>query len=248
MTLIWILAFAVGGSVAAVAGAATVLLIPEKTRARLIPYLVSYATGTLLGAALLGLLPHAIEHQPAGVMLATVLVGLFLFFVLERIVVWRHCHVVGYCDVHKTSGYMILVGDALHNFVDGVMLAAAFLSSVPLGIAAGLAVIAHELPQEVGDFAILLDSGFERKRAFLWNLVSAAPTLPGALLGYFALSQTAGSVPYVLAISAASFLYIGLADLIPGLQGRIGPETGVKQFLLMLIGVGTILLVQHHHG
>jgi zinc and cadmium transporter len=248
MTLIWILGFALLGSVGAVAGAATVLLVPEKRRATLIPYLVSYATGTLLGAALLGLLPHAIEHRPAEVVLSTVLVGLFLFFVLERVVIWRHCHVVGHCDVHKTSGHMILVGDALHNFVDGVMLSAAFLSSIPLGIAAGLAVIAHELPQEVGDFAILLDSGFERRRAFLWNLVSALPTLPGALLGYFALSQAVGSVPYVLALAAASFLYIGLADLIPGLQGRIGPDTGWKQFLLMLIGVGTIVLLQAHHG
>ncbi|CBE68989.1 MAG: ZIP family metal transporter [Candidatus Methylomirabilis oxygeniifera] len=248
MTLLWILAFAVLGSVGAVAGAATVLLVPEKMRATLIPYLVSYATGALLGAALLGLLPHAIEHQPAEAMLATVLAGLCLFFVLERIVIWRHCHVVGHCDVHKTSGYMILVGDALHNFVDGVMLAATFLSSVPLGIAAGLAVIAHELPQEVGDFAILLDSGLKRKQAFLLNLLSSVPTLPGALLGYFALSQTVGSVPYVLAIAAASFLYIGLADLVPGLQGRIGPETGWRQFLLMLTGVGTILLVQRLHG
>jgi len=248
MTLLWILVFAVLGSVGGVAGAATVLLLLEKMRVVLVPYLVSYATGALLAAALLGLLPHAIEHQPAEVMLATVLIGLCLFFVLERIVIWRHCHVVGHCDVHKSSAYMILVGDALHNFVDGIMLAAAFLSSVPLGIAAGLAVIAHELPQEVGDFAILLEGGLTRRRALLWNLLSSLPTLPGALLAYFALSQTVGYVPYVLAIAAASFLYIGLADLVPGLQGRIGPETGWKQFLLILTGVGTILMVRHTHN
>lgn len=248
MTLLWILIFAVLGSVGGVAGAASVLLFPEKMRAMLVPYLVSYATGALLAAALLGLLPHAIEQQPAEMILATVLIGLCLFFVFERIVIWRHCHVVGHCDVHKSSAYMILVGDALHNFVDGIMLAAAFLSSVPLGIAAGLAVIAHELPQEVGDFAILLDGGLTRRRALLWNLLSSLPTLPGALLAYFALSQTVGYVPYVLAIAAASFLYIGLADLVPGLQGRIGPETGWKQFLLILTGIGTILMVRHAHN
>lgn len=242
----WILGFAILGSVGAVAGAGTLLLFPKRTRETVVPYLISYATGTLLAAALLGLLHHAIEASSAKAILATTVAGLFVFFLLERTVIWRHCHAVGPCEIHRTAGYLILVGDALHNFVDGIVIAAAFLSSVPLGIATGLAVIAHELPQEVSDFAILLDSGFESAQAFQWNVISSAATLPGALIGYGLLSQVEQVVPHLLGLAAASFLYIGLADLIPGLQGRIGPEIGVRQALVMLAGVATIVMLQVH--
>ncbi len=248
MTLVWLLAIAVLASVGVVLGAGAFLWFPKRVRETLVPYLVSYATGTLLAAALLGLLPHATSRLPVKAALATVLAGLFVFFALERIVIWRHCHVEGPCEMHGTAGYLILLGDALHNFIDGVVMAAAFLTSVPLGIAAGLAVIAHEVPQEVGDFAILLDSGFDRRRALLWNVASGLATLPGALLGYIALHEIENGLPYVLAVSAASFLYIGLADLVPGLHGRIGAQTGVSQFLMMLAGVGTIILLQMWQG
>lgn len=248
MVLTWIVGFAFLGSVAAIGGAASFLLFPQAVRERLVPILVSYATGTLLGAALLGLLTDALGRSRPEIMMATVLAGLILFFVLERIVIWRHCHVVGRCEVHKTAGYLILIGDALHNFVDGIVIATAFLSSVPLGIAVGLAVFVHEVPQEVGDFAILLDNGFTRPQALRWNLVSGAATVPGALAGYIGLQQVSIVMPYVLALSAASFLYIGLADLIPGLQGRIGAEPGVTQFLVMLMGIGTIILLRTLHG
>lgn len=248
MTLLWILAFAVLGSVGAVAGAATVLLVPEKTRATLIPYLISYATGALLGAALLGLLPEAIEQGEITPSLGTVLAGLLAFFVLERLLIWRHCHVEGPCEVHGTTGYLILVGDAMHNFADGAVIAATFMSSVPLGIATGIAVIAHELPQEVGDFAILLDNGFTRMRALKWNLISGSTTIPGALLAYAGLQQMPRFNTTILALSAASFLYIGLADLVPGLHRRIGAETGLGQLFLILAGVGTIVLLRAHHG
>jgi zinc and cadmium transporter len=244
----WIFGFAILGSVGAIVGAASFLLFPKPVRERLVPVLVSYATGALLGAALLGLLPDAIQRTGSEPILATVLAGLILFFVLERIVIWRHCHVMGRCEVHKTAGYLILIGDALHNFVDGIVITAAFLSSVPLGISVGVAVLVHEVPQEVGDFAILLDNGFTRKQALGWNLISGAATVPGALAGYIGLLQVSAGMPYILALSAASFLYIGLADLIPGLQGRIGAEPGVTQFLVMLSGVGTIILLRTLHG
>ena len=164
---------------------------PSKVRERLVPFLVSYATGTLLGASLLGLLPEAIEQGGLLPSLGSVLAGLIAFFVLERFLIWRHCHHEGPCEVHGAAGQLILVGDALHNFVDGAVIAAAFMSSVPLGIATGIAVIAHELPQEVGDFAILLDNGFSPRRALTWNLVSGSTTIPGALLAYVGLQQAA---------------------------------------------------------
>jgi zinc and cadmium transporter len=248
MALAWILGFAILGSVGAIGGAASFLLLPKRIRQRLMPFLVSYATGTLLGAALLGLLPRAIELGGLRLSLGGLLAGLIGFFILERLLIWRHCHVEAPCEVHGSAGYLILVGDALHNFVDGVVIAAAFLSSIPLGIATGLAVIAHELPQEVGDFVVLLDSGFERKRALSLNLISGSATFPGALLAYVALGHLQALVAPVLAFSAASFLYIGLADLIPGLHRRIGAETGVGQVLLILAGVATILALQWHHG
>ncbi len=146
--------------------------------------------------------------------------------------------------MHGTAGQLILVGDALHNFVDGAVIAAAFMSSVPLGIATGIAVIAHELPQEVGDFAILLDNGFTRMRALKWNLISGSTTIPGALLAYIGLQQAPQLNAAILALSAASFLYIGLADLVPGLHRRIGAETGLGQLFLILAGVGTILILR----
>jgi len=244
MVLTWILGFALLGSVGAIGAAASFMLLSKRVREQLVPFLVSYATGTLLGAALLGLLPEAIEQGELTTSLGTVLAGLIVFFVLERLLIWRHCHDEGSCEFHGTAGYLILAGDAMHNFVDGAVIAAAFMSSIPLGVATGVAVIAHELPQEVGDFAILLDNGFTRRRALKWNLISGSTTIPGALLAYAGLQHLPQFNATILALSAASFLYIGLADLVPGLHRRIGAETGLGQFFLILAGVGTILLLQ----
>ena len=248
MVLTWILGFALLGSVGAIIGAATFLLLPKGTRDRIVPFLVSYATGTLLGAALLGLLPQAIEQGGLQASLGSVLAGLIVFFSLERLMIWRHCHHGGSCEVHGAAGQLILLGDALHNFVDGFVIAAAFLSSIPLGIATGIAVIAHEVPQEVGDFAVLLENGFSRERALKWNLISGGTAIPGALLGYLALEESSTLIGPILALSAASFLYIGLADLIPGLHRRIGAEAGIAQLLLLLAGVGTIVVLRLQHG
>lgn len=234
------------GSVGAVAGAALFLLFPAGIRKVLVPCLISYATGTLLAAAFLGMIPAGLKLAPAFSVTSTVLVGMVLFFVLEKLVLWRHCH-DSECEVHSQTGSLILIGDAFHNFVDGVVITAAFLTSIPLGIAASLAVIAHEIPQEVGDFAILLDNGYTTKKALILNTLSAATTLPGALLSYFWLAETRVAVPYILAISAASFIYIAAADLIPGLHRRqLTAAASLRQLVLLLAGISTIAVF--HHG
>jgi zinc and cadmium transporter len=244
--LAWVISFALLGSVGAAAGAGLLLLFPVGIRQSLVPALVSYATGVLLGAAFLGMIPNALARSTAGAILASVLAGIVLFFVLEKLVLWRHCH-DGRCEVHGQPGPLILIGDAFHNFVDGVVIAAAFLVSVPLGIGTALAVIAHEVPQEVGDFAILLDSGYSRPRAFWLNMLSAAATLPGALAGYCWLAQTSAAIPFILALSAASFIYIALADLIPALHRRMTPARSLLQLGLLLAGIGTIAWMRLGH-
>jgi zinc and cadmium transporter len=227
-----------------VGGAALLLFFPERVRKTFVPYLISYATGTLLGAAFLGMIPHALEHTPSSPILATVLVGIILFFLLEKLFIWRHCH-DRECEVHSTVGPLILFGDAFHNFVDGVVIAMTFLVSNPLGVATALAVIAHEIPQEIGDFGILLDSGYSRQRAFLYNVLSSISTLPGAIIAYFYLKETKATVPYILALSAASFIYIATADLIPLLHKKLGAGANIRQFVLLLAGVITILFFYH---
>ena len=237
--LLWIIGFSTLGSVGAVACAALFLFFPERIRKVLVPCLISYATGTLLGAAFLGMIPAGLKQAPAITVMATVLAGMVLFFVLEKLVLWRHCH-DSECEVHGRAAPLILIGDAFHNFVDGVVIAAAFLTSIPLGITTALAVIAHEVPQEVGDFAILLDSGYSRAKALVLNGLSSITTLPGALIAYFWLAETREAVPYILAISAASFIYIATADLIPTLHRQVALAVSLRQLVLLLAGIGTI--------
>jgi zinc and cadmium transporter len=242
MLIVWIIGFSLLGSLGAIAGAALLLVLPAMVRGRLVPGLISYATGTLLGAAFLAMIPAALAQAPATSVLATVLAGMVLFFILEKLVLWRHCHELE-CAVHGRAAPLILVGDAFHNFVDGVMIASAFLVSVPLGVTTSIAVIAHEVPQEVGDFAILLDSGYSRARALLFNTLSASTTLPGALAAYLWLAETRQLLPYVLGVSAASFIYIATADLVPALHRRVAPRDSLTQVILLLCGIGTILLI-----
>ena len=242
MLILWIILFSILGSIGAIITAATFLLFKKKIQDVLIPCLIAYATGTLLAAALLGLLPQALKHVSPFPILLTVLTGIILFFLLEKLVIWRHCHNVE-CDVHGTAGSMILIGDAFHNLTDGIVIAASFLVAIPVGIIAALSVIAHEIPQEVGDFGILLHSGYSKRKALVMNTLSSLTTLPAAVIAYYALDIIHAAIPYVMAISAASFLYISLADLSPELHRKVGISHAIRQFLLMLAGIGTIILV-----
>ena len=246
MLLTWIIVFSALGSVGAIAGAALLLLFRESTRKTLLPCLLSYAIGTLLGAAFLGMIPNALQQNTALAISGTVLAGIVIFFILEKLIIWRHCH-DSECEVHGAAGPLILIGDAFHNFVDGFVIAAAFLTSVPLGIVASLAVIAHEIPQEVGDFAILLENGYSRSRALALNLLSSLTTLPGAVIAYFFLGATREAVPFILALSAASFIYIAIADLVPSLHRQVGLKPAITQLTLVLAGIGTIAVFRLVH-
>lgn len=256
--IVWIVAFTALGGVLSVLGAAGFMLLPETTRARLLPPLVSFAIGAMLGATFIGLLPEALEspgiREPYTITLA-VLLGLLVFFLLEKMVIWRHCH-VDECEVHGSddhrtraehahklaTGQLILIGDGIHNLVDGVLIAAAFLTDVQLGIVTSIAVIAHEIPQEVGDFAVLLHSGYSRAKALWYNLLSSLTSIVGGVAAYFSLSLAQQAVPYVLAIAASSFIYIAVADLIPGLHRRTELGATAQQVALILLGVGVIAL------
>jgi len=245
----WIIFFSCAGTVGTILGA-TILMVSAQNRQRnFISHLLSYAVGTLLAVAFLRLLPRALEAAPAGPVMATVLAGIIVFFLLEKILLWRHCH-DSHCQVHGVAGSLILVGDSFHNFVDGILIAAAFLADISLGVATAIAIILHEVPQEIGDFSLLLDQGFERSRAFSLNILSSLMTLPGALLGYFLLESISPAVPYVLAFSAASFIYIATVDLIANMHQRSNGQPGLKQLVLVILGVATIAvlgLAGHSH-
>ncbi len=256
-TLAWIIGFTLLGGVAGVLVASLFLVVPERVRSRALPLMVAFATGALLAAALLGLLPEAIElagpvgHGKVGVAL---LGGIALFFVLEKLVIWRHCH-EDHCETHtpdhshdhhrRTPGPMLLVGETMHNMLDGVLIAAAFLIDRNLGLMTGLAVLAHEVPSEVGNFAVLLHSGMTRGQAFRWNLTAALGAVVGGIVGYYALSTLRPMLPYALAVSAASLLYVAVADLIPGLHRRVDTASSVWQVLLIAAGVALVSGVQH---
>ena len=230
------------GSFGGVVAASSFLLLGDGLRIKVLPWAISYAVGTLLGVALLALLPEALEKLPAPAALGTLLAGVLAFFLLEKLVIWRHCHDTDECAVHTSSAAsLVIVGDAFHTFVDGTVIAAAVLTSIPLGITTAIAVATHEIPQEVGDVAILLRAGYSRSRAFTLNVLSGIGGILGAA-GMIAASQVIPPLlPYVLAFAAGNFLYVAMSDLIPDLH-RGGLEGGpVRQ--LLLIGAGILTIV-----
>jgi zinc and cadmium transporter len=250
-----IVAALTGGVIATIAAAGTLAL-----HSSWISRLVSFAVGALLGAVFLELLPHALAIGRAQPVMITVLAGMLAFFLLEKLVLWRHAH--GHHehrdDADETehqhalhahpgadqgrSGLMILIGTSVHNFCDGVVIAAAFLADTTLGVAATVAIVAHAVPQQVGDFAVLVHSGFRRAKAFAYNVAVGIATLVGALSGYYSLAGVQQALPIVLAIAASSLLYVALADLIPSLHRRSEPLETVKQMALIGVGVAVIAL------
>ena len=243
MGLLVVVGFTLLGSVCSVALAGLLLVFEEKRLLSVAGLLIPFAIGTLLGAAFFGMIPRALESLSSSAVLPAVLLGIILFYVLEKFALWRHCHEQE-CGVHSRAGTMILVGDSIHNLVDGVAIAAAFAGSFPLGFTTSAAVIAHEVPQEVSDFAILLKSGYSRPRALLFNGLSSLAALVGAVATYFLLPFVESLVPYLLSVSAASFIYVALADLVPGRRVTGGLRSLAWELPLIGSGIGVIAAVQ----
>lgn len=260
--LFLIIIFTALGGVLSVLAASVFLLLSDENQAKVLPHGVSFATGALLAVAFWGLIPHAFEEVGAEQiqnLSGAIMLGLLGFFILEKLLIWRHCH-SGSCEVHgelddhshghshgshKSAGTMIIIGDSIHNFVDGVLIAAAFLTDVKLGIVTSLAVAAHEIPQEVGDFAILLHSGYSKTKALLYNVLASLSTVIGGILAYYSLGDLHDSLPYFLAMASSSFIYIAVADLIPTLHKKTDMKTSLKQIALIFAG---ICLIVSLHG
>lgn len=243
--LIWITIFSILGSIGAIIIAFLFLSLGKNIQQKLVNYLISYATGTLLAAASLGMIPTAINNSgnQTQLIMTYFLGGILFFFLLEKLVIWRHCHDKD-CEVtDSATGPVILIGDAFHNFVDGIVISAAFLIDFFMGIIVSISVIAHEIPQEIGDLAILIDKNYSRKKAFFYNSISGITTLPGAIFGFYILDVISLAIPFVLAVSAASFIYIALSDLTPQLHQKIGIRTTSLQLLLIILGILTMILI-----
>ena len=273
--LLLIILFTAIGGILSVLAAAVFLLLPDHRRNAVLPHGISFAIGALLAVAFWGLIPEAFATaNPAQIqtLSGTILAGILGFFILEKLLIWRHCH-YGACEAHgddghedshehghvfshshnhgiaKSTGALIIVGDGIHNFVDGVLIAAAFLTDAQLGIVTSLAVAAHEIPQEVGDFAILLQSGYSKGKALFYNVLASLSTVLGGILAYFSLEDLHQSLPYFLALAASSFIYIAVADLIPSLHKKTDMKNSLQQ--IALIAAGVLLICSLHsitHG
>ena len=253
-----ILGFTLAGAVLSTGAGALYLLLPRQWREQSVAHLISLATGTLLAVSLMDLLPEALEivgRDGAHEVFGTTLIGILVFFMLEKALIWRHVHGVdshGHVHAHghhgmRNAGPLVMVGDTFHNFLDGVLLTATFIADPALGAVTGAAIIAHEIPQEVGDFAIMLESGMSRWKTFALNAVSSLAMVLGALLAWWELPLLQGHLAHILAFTAASFLYIAAADLIPSLHRGVTLRESLLQIFWIALGVTLVIVVHHQH-
>jgi zinc and cadmium transporter len=236
-------ALSVLGSFGSLLIASTLLLVRQSARLRLVPHLVSFAVGTLLGVALLSILPEVLGDLTPAHTFATLLGGIMAFFVLEKLVLWHHCHSED-CEEHVRPGGLVLIGHAFHSFVDGVAIGAAVQTSIPLGLSTATAVALHEVPQQVGDFAVLLNAGYRRAPALGLSVLSAAGAVAGTIAAFIAFDRLPGVLPYALTFAAASFLYISMADLMPDLHRGKVDSGAIRQLLLLAAGIATAALLR----
>jgi len=205
------------------------LALKDKILTKILLILIGLSAGALMGGAFLHLLPEAVEKSSGLDVYLFVLVGFILFFLIEKVLHWRHCH-KGECDVH-TFQYMNLVGDSIHNFIDGLIMAASFVVSIPLGITTTIAIATHEIPQEIGDFGVLLYGGFSKKKAITLNFAIALTAVLGGIVGYFVSGLTENIVVFILPFAAGGFIYIAATDLVP----EIRKELDMKKYMATLI-------------
>lgn len=229
------------GNICSVLLAALFLKLSNRALQYATQHITAFAGGALLGAAFLGMLPNAIKLSDYRISYF-VLLGILFFFIIEKIMLWRMCN-NEHCDRHnKASALMLMIGDSFHNFLDGIVIASAFLHSTSFGIVVTCSVFAHEIPQEIADFGVLIKAGISKKRAILYNILSGGTALLGALLALYLNTYITSALPYILALSAAGFMYVALADLIPALHKRTGIRYSVVQFLFLLLGIGVIIV------
>jgi zinc and cadmium transporter len=235
------------GSIGSVALVGLLLLLNDEKLQKISTYLTYLAGGTLLGAAFLGMIPNALNMLDAPKVLQLVLGGIMFFFVLEKIILWRTCGNKD-CERHiNAAAPIILIGDAFHNAIDGIVIAASFLTSTELGIFVTLSVVFHEIPQELGDFGILLKSGMSKKKALFYNVLSGSSAIVTGILAYFFMQQLKTYMPYALAFSASSFLYIAMAELIPEMHKKSKTLESISQILLILTGILFIYIIKFLH-
>ena len=260
MTLLYIVLATHAGGLLSVLIAAKLTL---SVLGRLVKHLVSLSAGVLLGTALLHVLPEAFESKaPPQALFATLLGGLLFFWLLEKAELYRHVHHHegdGHEHHHHfdaeqagRGGLSVLVGDGIHNFCDGIIIAAAFLADPALGWVTAAAVVAHEIPQEAGDYIVLLNAGFSRRKALLYNMLSGLAAVAGGVLGYYLVGPFESMLPYLLVVASSSFIYVAVADLLPQLQQRLGWRDTLSQVLwlgggLLLVVLARGLLESHAH-
>lgn len=233
----------IAGSVGSVGLAGLLLLLKDSRLQDISTYLTYLAGGTLLGSAFLGMIPEAITMLDSQTIFKFILAGILFFFVLEKIILWRTCRNID-CERHiKAAAPMILVGDAFHNAIDGVVIAASFLTSIELGIFVSISIVFHEVPQELGDFGVLLKV-YSKRRALLYNMLSGSSAIVAGIVAYYFMGTMKSLIPYALAFSASSFLYIALADLIPEMHQKTKLKESIIQILLIIVGVLIIYIVK----
>jgi len=217
-------------------------VIKKKLTEKILLFLVALSAGTLMGGAFIHLMPEASEQLPSTVLFSLVLASFILFFLIEKLLHWRHCH-KEVCPVH-TFGYMNLIGDSIHNFIDGLIIAATFLIDVRLGVATSLAIAFHEIPQEIGDFGVLLYAGFKKAKALILNFSVALTAVAGALVGYFLSFSLGNLTMYLLPIAAGGFLYISTSDLIPEIRKEENLRKSLLSFACFLVGIAIMYLAK----
>lgn len=218
-------------------------LFNDKALKKITLLLVALSTGTLLGDAFLHLIPEAVENKNSGIWFG-ILAGIIIFFILEKIIHWRHCHIQTSENHPHPLGTMNLIGDSLHNFIDGVIIAGSFMVSLPLGIATSIAVIAHEIPQEISDFGVLIHAGYSKKRALAFNFLTALFALAGALLTLLIGQKLNNISDLVIPFTAGGFIYIATSDLIPELKKETNLLPSLNQLIFILAGIGLMLLLK----
>ncbi len=244
--LLWIIAATLIDGLVALGGVFT-LYLSDKKLEKLLIKLVAFSAGALLAGAFLHLIPESLKVLESEVAFGYVIVGFVMFFLLERFLHWHHCH-DGKCDVHQVT-YLILFGDGLHNFVDGIIIAGSFLVSIPFGIITTLLILGHEIPQELGDFGVLVYGGMKKSKALIYNFIAQLMAVLGGIVGFLLSNFVEGLIPYLLPFAAGGFIYISASDLVPELHKEPDLRKSLLSFGFFLIGVifiiGIKLLFEH---